>query len=163
MKKISFLAILFLMGCSSTIPQEDVYIDEEPMPNVSDANSQTIGCPNCPKHHTRANYSGTQDGVFDLLERNNLQVKRIYAESTKKITIKQLPEEDSQINPQFMTVSPVPNYEPEIQTENNIPTGNYFPNNANQLVYPQSPLNCGYNCTVNCNFMYLNNTNYICQ
>ena len=94
MQKLNLLFLLLLMGCSSTSPEEDIYVVEEPEVTVTETKPQpiqsTYTSTNTRSQSTEINYSARQqDDVFSLLDRNNAQVKRIYRESTKKISLKQ--------------------------------------------------------------------------
>ena len=91
MKKLNLLLILFLIGCSSNTPQDDFIIEDTPqiskMERVPDTTKST---PTVSQNATTINSAPQipeKESVLSLLDRNDAQVKRIYRDSTKKITL----------------------------------------------------------------------------
>ncbi len=159
MPKLNLLFLLFLMGCSSSLPEEDIYVVEEPEVTVTRTKPQPAQ-PYYQKSNSSSqntvvtNSPNTQDDVFSLLDRNHAQVKRIYRESTKKISLQ--PEID-------------PRQQKDMDCTKYCGEGYSYDrpgakNNGQELVCTKYPLKCGYNCTRGWKFRYLvNNTNYTCQ
>lgn len=91
MKKLNLLLILFLIGCSSNTPQDEFIIEETPqiskMERVADTTKSTSNVSPNVKVTNSAYQIPEKESVLSLLDRNDAQVKRIYRESTKKITL----------------------------------------------------------------------------
>ena len=151
--------LLLLMGCSSSLPEKDIYVEKRPATTISKrkiylAPSDYKKTRNTFQPSTTYAYPSAQEDVFSLLERNTRQVKRIYKESTRKISLKK------ETNPRLQKNEDCIKYCGE----------GYFydrpgaKNNGQELVCTKYPLKCGYSCTRGWKFRYLvNNTNYTCQ
>jgi len=121
MKKIVFAAMFLLAGCSSTLPAQDTgFIGEETETEMIAAYYQE----NVPTYinvktkeeqshkNAQVRYTeNTHEPVFSLLDRNDKQVKRIYRESTIKIT----PDDD--YVPSFANIEEMKKKLPDVSEE----------------------------------------------